>query len=285
MVICDRLKMPDSFIDKLKQKWNEGKFVCVGLDSDYDKLPASIKTDSIGNSIFNFNKSIVDATFDLVCAYKINSAFYEAQTQTWEAMLNTFLYIQKTYPEIPVILDAKRADIGNTNQGYVKMAFETLKADAVTVHPYLGREALEPFFSQIDKGIIVLVRTSNPGSDELQNLEMNGKPLYLLVAENVAKNWNDNGNCAVVVGATYPQELKKVREIIGDMPILVPGIGAQGGDLEAVVKNGINSENQGIIISSSRNIIYANNGEDFAEAARRETKKLHDQIQEILKNV
>lgn len=276
--------MPDSFIDKLKAKWDEGKFVCVGLDSDYSKLPDSVKTPSIKDSVFNFNKSIVDQTHDLVCAYKINSAFYEPTIETWEAMLNTFLYIQTNHPEIPLILDAKRADIGNSNEGYVKMAFETLKADAVTVHPYLGRESLEPFFSQKNKGVIVLVRTSNPGSDELQNLQMNGKPLYQLVAENVAKNWNTDGNCAVVVGATYPEDLKKVRETVGDMPILIPGIGAQGGDLETVVLNGINSKGAGIIINSSRAIIYSSSGEDFAQAARTETEKLQAKIQEILQN-
>lgn len=268
--------MPNSFIDKIKNKWNEGKFVCVGLDTDYSKLPESIKNQPVEAVIYEFNKAIIDSTHDLVCAYKINSAFYEAETQTWEAMLNTFLYIQKTYPEIPVILDAKRADIGNTNQGYVKMAFDTLKADAITVHPYLGKEALGPFLTQSDKGIIVLVRTSNPGSDELQSLEMNGRPLYQLVAENVAKNWNTLGNCAVVVGATYPDELKKVREIVGDIPILIPGIGAQGGNLEAVVKNGLNAQKQGIIISSSRNIIYSDN-------PRQATLELDKKIRELIK--
>ncbi len=257
--------MPNPFIEKLKSKWNEGKFVCVGLDTDFSKIPGNIKqktaTDKfpIASAVYEFNKSIIDSTHDLVCAYKINSAFYEAQIQTWEAMQHTFLYIQKNYPGIPVILDAKRADIGNTNQGYVKMAFESLKADAITVHPYLGKEALGPFLAQEDKGVIVLVRTSNPGSGELQSLEMNGRPLYQLVAENVAKNWNTLGNCAVVVGATYPEELKKVRQIVGDIPILIPGIGAQGGDLEQTVKNGLNSQKQGIIITSSRSIIYSDN--------------------------
>lgn len=274
--------MPNSFIEKLKTKWNEGKFVCVGLDTDFEKIPAHLKSKDpnhkfpIQSAIYGFNKQIIDSTHDLVCAYKINSAFYEAKTETWEAMHHTFLYIQKTYPDIPVILDAKRADIGNTNQGYVKMAFESLKADAITVHPYLGKEALGPFLSHADKGIIVLVRTSNPGSGELQGLEMEGKPLYLLVAENVAKNWNTNGNCAVVVGATYPEELKAVREIIGDMPILIPGVGAQGGELEPTVKNGLNSQKQGIIISSSRSIIYSEN-------PREATQKLHDQIRSFIK--
>ncbi len=286
-----------SFIDKLKQKWSEGKFVCVGLDTDFSKIPQPVKDKaknlkppdwqpnidlSVEAAVYEFNKAIIDSTHDLVCAYKINSAFYEAESQTWEAMLNTFMYIQRTYPEIPVILDAKRADIGNTNKGYVKMAFETLKADAITVHPYLGKESLDDFLNQEDKGIIVLVRTSNPGSDEFQSMEMNNKPLYQLVAENVATNWNANGNCAVVVGATYPEELKKVRAIVGDIPILIPGVGAQGGDLEASVRNGINSQKQGIMIASSRSIIYASNDEDFAEAARAETEKLHNQIKEII---
>lgn len=288
--------MPDSFISKLQRKWDEGKFVCVGLDTDFSKIPQSLKdkwknTTPNGQpdndiskeaTIYKFNQAIIDSTHDIVCAYKINSAFYEAEAQTWEAMHNTFLYLQRTYPEIPVILDAKRADIGNTNEGYVKMAFENLKADAITVHPYLGKEALGPFLNQSDKGIFVLVRTSNPGSDELQALEMNGRPLYQLVAENVAKNWNTQGNCGVVVGATYPQELKAIREIIGEIPILIPGIGAQGGDLEASVHNGLNSQKQGIIITSSRSIIYAGNGEDFAESARAETEKLHNEIKEIV---
>ncbi len=273
--------MPNSFIEKLKSKWNEGKFVCVGLDTEFEKIPSLVKEKTSGDkfpqasAIYEFNKSIIDSTHDLVCAYKINSAFYEAQIHNWESMQHTFLYIQKNYPEIPIILDAKRADIGNTNEGYVKMAFESLKADAITVHPYLGKEALGPFLAHADKGIIVLVRTSNPGSGELQSLEMNGRPLYQLVAENVTRNWNTAGNCAVVVGATYPEELKSVRAIVGDMPILIPGIGAQGGELEPTVKNGLNSQKQGIIISSSRSIIYADN-------PREATQKLHDQIRSFI---
>lgn len=287
--------MDQSFLTKLKNKWNEGKFVCVGLDTDFSKLPDSLKTQSNDEdgskteaAIYEFNKEIIDKTHDLVCGYKINSAFYEANPYSYEAMLNTFMYIQRTYPEIPVILDAKRGDIDNTNKGYVKWAFETLKADAITIHPYLGKTANLPFLENKDKGIIVLVKTSNEGSAEFQNLKVKTEEglefesLYEYVANNVAKNWNDNGNCAVVVGATYPEELKTVREIIGDMPILIPGIGAQGGDLESSVKNGLNSEKQGILITSSRSIIYASSGEDFAEAARKETEKLHNQIKEII---
>lgn len=290
--------MDQSFLSKLKAKWNEEKFVCVGLDTDLSKLPESLKGDSLETNgpkteavIYEFNKAIIDQTQDLVCAYKINSAFYEADPYSYEAMLNTFIYIQRTYPDIPVILDAKRGDIDNTNKGYVKWAFETLKADAMTIHPYLGKTANLSFLDNKDKGIIVLVKTSNQGSGEFQNLKVKTEEglefesLYEYVATRVAKNWNDNGNCAVVVGATYPEELKTVREIIGDMPILIPGIGAQGGDLEKTVKNGLNSQKQGIIITSSRSIIYASNSEDFATAARSETEKLHNQIKEIINHV
>ncbi|MCL5784648.1 MAG: orotidine-5'-phosphate decarboxylase [Patescibacteria group bacterium] len=252
-----------SFLDKLTAKWNEGKFVCVGLD----------KGD------FEFDKNIIDQTFDLVCAYKPQSAFYEASgTAGLESLKKTVQYIKEKAPTVPIILDAKRGDIGNTNEAYAKAIFDDLGVDAVTVHPYLGKEALESFLKRVNKTIFVLVRTSNPGAGEFQDLMVEGKPFYQLVAEHVAKDWNANGNCAVVVGATYPEELKKVREIVGDMPILVPGIGAQGGDLEATIKNGLNSKKQGLIISSSRGII-------FAPDPRKATEGLHSQIQEAIKNV
>lgn len=244
-----------SFLDKLKTKWDEGKFVCVGLDqADFDS-----------------NQRIVDQTFDLVCAYKPNSAFYEAEGAAgWESLKKTIEYIKEKSPDLPIILDAKRGDIGNTNEAYVKAIFDDLGVDAVTVSPYLGRESLKPFLDRTDKGILVLVKTSNPGAGEFQDLSVDGKPLYQVVAEHV-KNWNTNGNCAVVVGATYPEELKKVREIVGDMPILVPGVGAQGGDLQNTIKNGLNSNKQGLIISSSRGII-------FATDPREATLKLHQEI-------
>lgn len=245
--------MTTRFIDKLTAKWNEGKFVCIGLD----------KAD------FEFNKSIVVATHDLVCAYKPNIAFYE---DNLEILKKTARYIQENHPDIPLILDAKRADIGSTNEAYAKNIFDSWGFDAVTVHPYLGKEALQPFLNRADKGVIVLVRTSNPGAGEFQDLLLDGKPLYQVVAEHV-KNWGNN--IAVVVGATYPEELKIVRQIIGDMPILIPGIGTQGGDLEATIKNGLNSKKQGIIISSSRGIIFSDN-------PRQATLKLHE---EILKHV
>ncbi len=283
------VKMDSSFNDKLRAKWNDGLFVCVGLDTDHHKLPSSLQNEPKESGIYKFNKTIIDATSALVCAYKLNTAFYEAEEDSWRAMAKTISYIQETYPEIPIILDAKRGDIGNTNLGYVHMAFGTLKVDAITVSPYLGKEALKPFLENKDKGIIILVRTSNPGAGEFQDLEVEGKPLYQIVAEHVASDWNENGNCAVVVGSTFPEELKKVREIIGDMPILVPGIGAQGGDLEATLKNGMDSNKQsfsankqGLIISSSRGIIYASSGEDFAEAAKSEVEKMNNQIKEFI---
>lgn len=247
--------MSQSFLDKLTAKWNENKFLCVGLD----------KGD------FEFDKNIIGQTFDLVSAFKPNSAFYETNgTAGLEDLKKTIDYIHQNYPDIPVILDAKRGDIGNTNEAYVKAVFDDLGVDAVTVHPYLGKESLEPFLKRTDKGIIVLVKTSNPGAGEFQDLVVADKPLYQVVAEHV-KKWNTNSNCAVVVGATYPEELKKVREIVDDMPILVPGIGAQGGDLQNTIKNGLNSKKQGLIVSSSRGIIFSDN-------PREATLKLHQEI-------
>ena len=264
------------FIKKLEKKWNEEKFVCIGLDPVSEKIPKSV---SKKNQFFEFNKAIIDETHDLVCCYKPNSAFYEALGADGVGQLKkTFEYINKKYPDVSTILDAKRADIGNTNEGYVKFIFKYLEADAVTIHPYLGKEAVGPFLERQDKGIIILCKTSNEGAGEFQDFH----ELYKKVALNVVENWNKNGNCCVVVGATYPEELKVVREIIREMPILIPGIGAQGGDLEATIRNGINSKKQGIIISSSRGIIFASGGSDFAKAARAETEKFNTQISEVL---
>lgn len=274
------------FIQKLEKLWKQGNFVSIGLDPEYSLIPEVCKQNSsaISDHIFTFNSAIIDATREFVCAYKPNSAFYEAHgAEGWDALAKTIAYIKTNYPEIPVILDAKRADIGNTNKGYVTGFFDVLHVDAVTVHAYLGQEALEPFLSRKDKGTIVLVKTSNPGSGEFQNLEVSeGKKLYQIVAEQVASTWNKNKNCCVVVGATYPEELAEVRQIIGDMPILIPGIGAQGGDVEATVNAGKTENSDGIIVHSGRSIIYASSGPDFAEAARIEAKKLNEQIKKFL---
>ncbi len=273
---------PSTFIAKLEHCWKQGNFVCVGLDSAYEQLPATVKSGrTIDEAIFAFNREIIDATHDLVCAYKPNAAFYEAQgSEGFQALIRTVRYIRDSYPHIAVILDAKRADIGSTNLGYVQAAFDIIGVDAITVHPYLGKEALAPFLGRKEKGIIVLARTSNPSAGEFQDLLVgeSQEPLYQVVARHVAQSWNVNGNCAVVVGATYPAELKKVRSIIGDMPILIPGIGTQGGEIAATVDAGKDSRGWGMIINSSRSIIFASKEGDFAEAARKATEELRAEI-------
>jgi len=274
-----------NFRQLLEAQWSRGNFVCVGLDSEFGKIPESARRSgnecdvSVANTIVAFNRAIVEATKDLVCAYKPNAAFYEAHgVEGIGALQRTIADIHAIAPDVPVILDAKRADIGNTNAGYVDAAFGFLQADAITVHPYLGAEALQPFLARAEKGVIVLCRTSNPGAGEFQDLSVNGEPLYRFVARRVASEWNKNGNCSLVVGATYPDELREVRGLVGDMPILIPGIGAQGGDVEKTVSAGKDSRGYGMIINSSRGIIFASKGADFAEVARRETEKLRDFI-------
>lgn len=226
-----------------------------------------------------FHKAIVDATHDLVCAYKPNSAFYEARgAQGIEQLKATCTYIQKTYPEVPIILDAKRGDIRSTNEEYARYAFDYINADAITLHPYLGREALQPFLDRKDKGCIILCKTSNPGAGEVQDVRVEGRPLYQMIAEKVANEWNTQGNCMLVVGASYPNELSIVRRIAGDMTFLVPGIGMQGGDIEKTVKAGINSKGAGMIINASRSVIFASSGGDFTKKARSEADQLRDAI-------
>lgn len=248
--------------------------VCVGLDPGLAKLPSHV-TDQ-----FEFNKAIIDATHDLVCAYKPNTAFYEARGAAGvEALKQTCDYLARQYPDIPIIIDAKRGDIGNTNAGYVEYVFDYLGADAVTVAPYMGSESLSKFLEREDKGIIVLCRTSNTGAGEFQDLEVGGEKLFVHVARQVVASWNERGNCMLVVGATYPEELRQVRQIVGPrMPLLIPGVGAQGGDVASTVEAGLGEHGQGLVISSSRGIIFASSGEDFAEAARAETQKLRDDI-------
>lgn len=273
-----------AFLKKLEEHWEKGKFVCLGLDTDYSKIPSFLKLHkSIEQSILSFNKKIIDETHDLICAYKPNSAFYEAYgVEGLIALKKTIQYVHKKYPKILVILDAKRADIGNTNLGYARYAFDELYADAITIHPYLGQEAIEPFLARKNKFVFILVKTSNPGAGEFQNLEINGRLLYEIVAENIAKKWNRNGNCGIVVGATYPNELKIIRKIVGDMPILIPGIGAQGGDIKTTVNAGIDNRGFSIIINSARAIIFASKEKDFAKVARQKTIDLSNEIKKYL---
>lgn len=249
--------------------------LCVGLDPEPAKFPAQLRGKP--DAVFEFCRAIVDATADLVCCFKPQFAHFAA-LRAEDALERLIGHIRAKHPQIPTILDAKRGDIGSTAQHYASEAFDRYGADAVTVNPYLGRDSVQPFLDHADKGVIVLCRTSNPGARDLQDLDVDGKPLYQHVAQLVARDWNANGNCALVVGATYPDELREVREIVGDVPILVPGIGAQGGDVQAVLRGGKNAQGAGLIISSSRAILYAGNGADFAEAARSEAQSLRDEI-------
>lgn len=252
--------------------------LCVGLDPDNSKIPEKFK--SIDNGVFEFLKSIVDSTSDLVCAYKPNSAFFEENGSVGIKSLEEICdYINSTYPEIPIIYDCKRGDIGNTNKAYAVSAFEKLKVDAVTLHPYFGKESLAPFLEYRDKGQIILIKSSNQGSNEIQNLDLGGKQLYEFIAEKVVNDWNENNNCLLMIGATYPEEMATVRKIAGDdIQFLVPGVGAQSGNIEKMLSAGLNSAKKGLIVSSSREILYANNGEDFANAAREAAVELKNKI-------
>ena len=249
--------------------------VCVGLDPAIGKLPECIRNRE--DAIYEFNCRIVDQTKDYVCAYKPQAAYYAGQDCD-EALKASILYIKKVAPEIPVILDVKRGDIGSTAEYYAKEAFERYQADAVTVNPYMGFDAVQPFLEYKDKGVIILCRTSNKFSGDLQNLVADGRPIYEHVALLVRDKWNEAKNAALVVGATYPEELKTLRELCPEMPFLVPGVGAQGGDVEKVVKFGCTADKCGIIVNSSRGIIYASKGEDYAEAAGKAALELRDQI-------
>jgi len=238
--------------------------LCVGLDVDFAKIPKRYKAEKYPQ--FEFGKWIIDQTAPFAAAFKPNTAFYEARgAQGWAELKMTVDYLRAKYPDTVTVCDAKRADIGNTNQEYVTAIFDELGFDAVTLHPYLGREALEPFFARKDKACIVLCRTSNPGAGEFQDLRVDGKPLWQTVAEKVSRDWNANGNCMLVVGATYPEEMRVVRSLAPEMTLLVPGVGAQGGDVVAVVSAGLDGQGKGMMISVSRAILFS---DDPAAAAR-----------------
>ena len=265
-----------NFIHKLESAWQRNNsLLCVGLDPDPGKFPAVLKDKP--DAIFQFNKSIIDATHDLVCAYKPQIAYFAAHAAETQ-LLSTIGYIQTRYPHIPVVLDAKRGDIGSTAEQYAVEAFKRYRADAVTVNPYLGHDSVQPFTNYKDKGVIILCRTSNAGAQDIQDLQVDGQPLYEKLAHRISSEWNVYGNCLMVVGATWPEQLKRVRGIVGTMPLLIPGIGAQGGDVKAVVTTGKTSANTGLIISSSRSVLYASNSDDFADAARNVAMALRDEI-------
>ena len=263
-----------NFAEKLTNATKKNKsLLCVGLDPDPKLMP-----DKVG--IFEFNKAIIEATADLVCAYKPNLAFYEALgSEGLDALKQTVKYIPD---DVPVIGDAKRGDIGNTAKAYARAIFDNLNFDATTVNPYLGFDSIEPFIQYTNKGVFILCRTSNTGAVDFQSLrceteEHSYRPLFELVALK-ASQWNTYGNIGLVVGATYLEELRLIRNSHPDMPLLIPGIGAQGGDLASVVRYGVNAQGEKAIINSSRQIIYASKGKDFAQAARRVALSLRDQI-------
>ena len=265
-----------TFLQLLTQVWQRNdSLLCVGLDPEPARFPAALRDDP--DAIFAFCRTIVDATADLVCAFKPQIAHFAAHGAE-DALQRLIAHVHASHPGVPVILDAKRGDIGSTAQNYATEAFDRYGADAVTVNPYLGRDSVQPFLDRADKGVIILCRTSNPGARDLQDLDVGGRKLYQHVAETVARTWNAHGNCALVVGATYPLELADVRSRIGDLPLLVPGVGAQGGDVAAVVRNGRTTQGTGLMISSSRAVLYAGSGEDFAAAARTAATALRDEI-------
>lgn len=265
-----------SFMDRLRDRWHGADtLVCVGLDPEPAKFPAKFAHDP--DAIFHFCRDIVDATAPYVCAFKPQIAHFAA-AHAEEALRMLILHIGFRYPDIPVILDSKRGDIGSTAQHYAAEAFDRYGADAVTVNPYLGRDSVQPFLDRTEKGVVVLCRTSNPGAGDLQDMVIGGRPLYQHVAEKIARDWNDNDNCALVVGATWPDQLREVRAIVGDVPFLVPGIGAQGGDVQAVVSNARTRDGTGLIVSSSRAILYASAGDDYATAAAHAARTLRDEI-------
>jgi orotidine-5'-phosphate decarboxylase len=273
------------FSDLRENLEGEGRFVCLGLDPVPRNIPKYVwdqERGVAGDVVFRFLKDVVDATADVVAAYKPNLGFFEplaggAGFQVLERLID---YIHTNYRRIPVIVDGKRGDIGATSAAYAEALFGTLNADAITVSPYLGYEALKPFFENFHKGVFVLAKTSNPGAGEFQDLVLdNGMQLYEYVARRVANEWNGNKNCGVVAGATHAIDLARIRSAVGnDVPILIPGVGKQGGDLAVCVRVGVNSKGGGILVNNSSAALYASAGRDFAEKCRDVVLKMHDDI-------
>jgi orotidine-5'-phosphate decarboxylase len=244
-----------------------GSLLCVGLDSANERLPERFAKEVAPQ--LTFNRWVIEQTLPYAAAYKPNLAFYEARgARGWDELAETMVLLGSMAPDVFTIGDAKRADIGSTNAGYVEGLLDGLGFDAVTLHPYLGREALAPFLERVDKACIVLCRTSNPGAGELQDLHVGGAPLWESVAAKVRDDWNANGNCMLVVGATYPAELARARELCPDLTFLVPGVGAQGGDVETVIGQGLDASGGGLLINASRAVIFADDPAAAAKAIR-----------------
>ncbi len=267
-------------LSNLSNQINKKKsFLCVGLDIDLEKIPAHLLKEE--DPIFAFAKAIIDATHDLCVAYKPNTAFFEAYgVKGWQALEKTIKYLNNNYPDHFTIADAKRGDIGNTSTRYAKAFFEDLNFDSVTIAPYMGKDSVEPFLEFENKFAILLALTSNQGAFDFQTKTVDGKPLYQEVLK-TASQYKNSDRLMYVVGATKAEYLKKIREIVPNSFLLVPGVGAQGGSLEEVVKYGKNNE-IGLLINSSRGIIYASKGTDFADAARAKASELQQQMAELI---
>jgi orotidine-5'-phosphate decarboxylase len=267
---------PSTFQAKLSARWRTANsLLCVGLDPDPARIPAQLH--GTGDAIFRFCRGIVDATAELACAFKPQIAYFAA-ARAEDQLEQLIAHIRREHPQVPVILDAKRGDIGATAEHYAREAFERYGADAVTLSPYMGKDSIDPFLAYADRGAFLLCRTSNAGGDDLQMLDVVGVPLYLRVATMVADEWNPGGQLGLVVGATYPAELARVRSLVGDMPLLVPGIGVQGGDVAASVAAGQTADGTGMVVNSSRAILYASDGPDYAERAREVARATRDEI-------
>ena len=265
------------FVEKLRARWRDAdSLLCVGLDPDPARLPEALIADI--DPLFSFCRDIVDATAEFACAFKPQIAYFAAHNDGEATLQRLIAHINAVHPDVPVILDAKRGDIGSTAEQYAIEAFDRFGSDAVTLNPYMGRDSAEPFLRRDDRGCIFLCHTSNPGARDFQELDVGGRPLYQHIAQTIAQDWNAAGNCALVVGATFPEELKVIRGLVGEMPLLIPGVGAQGGDVEAVVRNGATADGTGLMINSSRGILYASRGEDYAAAAAEAARSLREAI-------
>ncbi len=269
-----------TFIAKLRNRWQQADtLLCVGLDPNPAKFPARFDADA--DALFNFCRDIADATAEFACAFKPQIAYFAAHVGGEAQLQRLIAHLHGAHPDVPVILDAKRGDIGSTAQQYAVEAFARYGADAVTLNPYMGKDSADPFLACDDRGCVFLCHTSNPGARDFQELMVDGAPLYQHIARTIAQEWNAGGNCALVVGATFPEELKVIRGLVGEMPLLIPGVGAQGGDVEAVVRNGRTKDGTGLMINSSRGILYASTGADYAEAAADAARALRDTINRV----
>ncbi|MEX3606628.1 MAG: orotidine-5'-phosphate decarboxylase [Burkholderia sp.] len=270
------MSAPLTFIDTLRAAWQRtNSLLCVGLDPEPTRFPTQFANRP--EAIFDFCREIVDATAPYASVFKTQIAYFAAH-RAEDQLERLIAHIHLQHPDLPVILDAKRSDIGSTAEQYAREAFERYRADAVTVNPYMGYDSIEPYLAYEDKGVVVLCRTSNPGGSDLQFLETGGRPLYQVVAELAVTRWNaKSGRLSLVVGATFPKEIEIVRGIVGEMPLLIPGIGAQGGDVQTTVAAGRTADG-GMMINSSRAILYASSCEDFAEVAARVAQTTRDTI-------